>query len=191
MSFVPWPKDRFVRRLEGKGHELRRRLLLGDQERLGTRALINTFDDIQMVSLLDVGPEFSEQLAILEREASAWSAIAYREPGGPWLVSWNPWHARTRARVSIMEEVSHIRLQHAPTRLVACPNTGLPLRTFTKSKEKEAYGVAGAALVPYNGLVKTLGRGMGVDEVAAQYDVSPALVRMRAQITRLSYRSTA
>lgn len=88
-----------------------------------------------------------------------------------------------------MEEVSHIFLQHAPTRLEPCPATGLPLRTFAKSKEKEAYGVAGAALVPFNGLSYLLSMSDDTGAIAERFGVSTDLVRMRIQVTRARERA--
>ncbi|MGB8297686.1 MAG: ImmA/IrrE family metallo-endopeptidase [Polyangia bacterium] len=125
----------------------------------------------------------ASEVGVVRKFSGAWSAMAYREHGGVWLITWNPWHAETRIRVSLMEEVAHIILDHAPTKMVSDPRVGLPRRTYSPSKEKEAYGVAGAALVPYNGIMAMLQRGAGVSNIAVQYKVSEALVQMRLKVT--------
>src|SRR4051794_24855020 len=94
-------------------------------------ALVATYDHMVLVPLRTVaGAAHQEQMRILERESTAWSAIALREKGGPWLITWNPWHTEARTRVSVLEEVSHIVLEHKPTALVPDRLTGLPVRTY-------------------------------------------------------------
>lgn len=182
--FVPWPQNRYVRHLEGRGHGLRTRLSLGAFDPLDPRKLIGTYDGMFLLDLLSLGATYESQLTVLRKFSNAWSAIAFREGGGPWLISWNPWHAETRVRASLMEEVSHIVLGHRPTALRRDPLTGLPKRVYTPSKEKEAYGVAGAALVPYNGLRTMVATGKTVPAIAEQYQVSEQLVQMRLNVTR-------
>jgi hypothetical protein len=183
MTFVPWPQHPFLRRLEREGHRLRERLSLGPFEALDPHQLIASLG-ILSLNLLEMYGDAHEGMQLLRRYSDSWSAVAYREPPGPWLVTWNPWHSPTRVRASIMEEVAHIVLDHKPTRMEPCPLTGLPKRTYTPSKEKEAYGVAGAALVPFNGLVTFLRRGDDLADIAQRYGVSVELATMRANVTR-------
>jgi hypothetical protein len=178
--FREWPADRFTRHIEGRGYRLRQRLRLNDCDALDPWRLIATYDNIRILDLSKIDCNVTG-LEILRK--ARWSAIAYRENGGPWLVAWNPWHANTRTKVSVMEEVAHIMLGHAPTKMVPDPVLGLPRRTFSPSKEKEAYGVAAAALVPYNGMFDMLRGGCGCGDVAARYGVSEELARMRLRVT--------
>jgi len=188
--FVAWPKQRFLRHLEGQAHALRQRAKLGSLDRLEPAALIATFPGILLADLTSLaGDTHSAELSILNGESASWSAMALRIDGGPWLITWNPWHAETRARVSIMEEVAHIVLEHKPTKLVPHPATGLPVRTWSPSKEKEAYGVASAALLPFAGIVQLLRRGNVEAEIAEHFGVSIQLVTMRINTT--SARSAA
>lgn len=62
-------------------------------------------------------------------------------------------------------------------------DVGLARRTYSRSKEREAYGVAGAAFMPYNGIEEMLGYGKGAADIVAQYQVSEALVQMRLKVT--------
>ena len=64
-----------------------------------------------------------------------------------------------------------------------CAVTGLPRRTYSPSKEKEAFGVAGAALVPFAGLVSLLRAGATPATVSARYGVSVELATMRINVT--------
>jgi|SRR5450631_3140876 len=183
--FVPWPNDRFVRHLESEGHRLRQRLKLGSTARLDPAALIATYDNMVLFDLRTAPAVHAEDLRVLRDESSRWSAMAFRMgEANPWLITWNPWHAENRIRVSLMEEVSHIILRHKPTDLVPHPITGLPQRTFTRSKEREAYGVAGAALVPFNGLAPLVQRGCPDAQIAETFGVSVELVVMRTNVTK-------
>ena len=182
---VPWPKHPFVKHLESRARALRMRVRLDEHARLEPSALVATYDHMVLVHLHTVaGTAHRAELTILERESSAWSAIALREGGGPWLITWNPWHTEARTRVSVLEEVSHIVLEHKPTALVPDPHTGLLRRTYSPSKEREAFGVASAAALPFGGLVHALGQGRTVEEIADQYGVSTQLVTMRINTTR-------
>jgi hypothetical protein len=182
MSFVPWPENRFVRHLESAGHRLRERIALRPLEALDPQRLIASYDNMRVADLLELfGGD--PGMKVLQDHSRAWSAIAYREKPNPWLIVANPWHSETRTRASLMEEVAHIVLEHKPTRIEPCELTGLPRRTYTPSKEKEAYGVAGAALVPFNGLVPLLKAGRSNGEIADIYGVSPELATMRVNVT--------
>jgi Zn-dependent peptidase ImmA (M78 family) len=183
VTYVPWPDNRFVRHLERAGHRLRSRLALSAFAALDPLSLIGTYDEMHTADLVDLFGSEHPGMDVLRAHSQAWSAIAYREKPGPWLIVSNPWHAETRRRASMMEEVAHIVLEHKPTRLEPCELTGLPKRTYTRSKEKEAYGVAGAALVPFNGLVPLLRNGDTAETIAARYGVSVELANMRINVT--------
>jgi hypothetical protein len=184
--FVPWPNDRFVRHLESEGHKLRQRLKLTSTSRLDPAALIGTYDNMVLFDLRTAASTNAADLQLLRADSACWSAMAFRmgEEGNPWLITWNPWHAQNRIRVSVMEEVSHIILGHKPTDLIPHPITGLPQRTFARSKEREAYGVAGAALVPFNGLVPLVRQGQTEASIAEIFGVSVELVTMRTNVTK-------
>jgi hypothetical protein len=183
MAFVEWPKKPFVRHLERKGYALRRRLKLRDLDRLDPFELIRTYENMRLLDLRTLDDGHAAHLDELRIASKHWSAIAYRQAGGPWLISWNPWHAETRTRVSLLEEVGHIILNHRPTALVPDSTTGLPRREFTPSKEKEAYGVAGAALLPYNGLIELLRRGWSENDIGEHFGASQELTQMRLNVT--------
>lgn len=189
--FIPWPTDGFVRHLEGEGHKLRQRLRLESTAQLDPATLIGTYDHMILFDIRSAAGTNDADLELLRADSDRWSAMAFRIGDNPWLITWNPWHAPSRIRVSMMEEVSHIVLGHKPTALVPDPRTGLPRRTFTPSKEKEAYGVAGAALVPYSGLVPLLRRGETNESIASLFGVSSELVTMRVNVTKARQAASA
>lgn len=183
--FEPWPKHKYLRHLEGQAHTLRKRAKLTPLQPLEPIDVAQTLPNVILAELRALAALSSEgDLGVLERESETWSALALRIDSGPWLVTWNPWHAPARTRVSVMEEIAHIVLNHKPTSLTPDPVTGLPVRAYSASKEKEAYGVAAAAVLPYAGLVQLLRQGKSDAEVAAHYGVSGQLVTMRTNMTK-------
>ncbi|MCA9751667.1 MAG: ImmA/IrrE family metallo-endopeptidase [Gemmatimonadetes bacterium] len=186
---VPWPQQGFLRRWEGKAQELRRILGLGDEDSLDPLELIEKMPGVLVASVVEIGNGTGSLLDCLRRARNSWWAAAYRETGGPWLIVYNPWQSDTRLRSSLMEEVAHIHLNHKPTRVFPDPATGLLTRDYGISKEKEAYGVAAAALVPFVGLVRQLARGEPDASIARHYGVSPALLRYRTNTTRARHRA--
>ncbi|PKN47067.1 MAG: hypothetical protein CVU63_06815 [Deltaproteobacteria bacterium HGW-Deltaproteobacteria-20] len=188
--FVPWPAQPFLRRWEGKATELRRRLSLADDGPLDPFSLVERIEGVHAVSVTDLPNVTPTQLGALHRHADEWWALAYKEADGPWLILYHPWQSQARLRVTILEEIAHIHLGHKPSRVFADPATGLPRRTYGKSKEKEAYGVAAAALVPFVGMVRKLAAGASIDDVAKAYGASRALVQYRANITRAGSAAT-
>lgn len=184
--FVEWPSHPFVRRLEGIAFGLRKRLKLADLDQLDPWRLADTFPDVMMFDMRTALSGQADLCGVLTEHSSAWSALAYREKPGPWLVTWNPTHAEVRIRASIMEELAHIVLEHKPTRLDPDPLTGLPRRTYSPSKEKEAYGVAAASLLPYNGLYQLSRTGHDKSDIADHFKVSLQLVQYRMNVTRLA-----
>lgn len=85
-----------------------------------------------------------------------------------------------------MEELVHIWLGHKPSTVSLNPFDLERHRTYNKSQESEAYGVAAAALVPYAELrEQVLGASFSNEKIAEHFEVSPKLVQYRLQITYL------
>lgn len=184
-EFIPWPsKPPFLKRWEGKGQELRRRLSLNDEKPLDPIKLIQSFSDMVLLNAKEMAGHCAEQVEVLKDMASEWWAASYRVGDGPWLILYNPWQAETRLRATLMEEIVHIYLKHKPTKIETDPRTGLPKRTFDKSKEMEAYGVGAAALLPYVPLVQKLRAGMNHRDIASHFGISEQLVNYRSNVTK-------
>lgn len=188
LPYVRWPDPPFLRRWEGKAKELRDRLHLSDDEPLDPFALLQAIPNIVVVGSADLVQHHPDLSRVLAQHSSAWSAAAYRLNGGPWLVLYNSAHSRTRTNVSVLEELAHIHLEHAPSK-VQVDEQGLLRRTYAKSKEQEAYGVAAATLIPFPGLVRRIFSGLSPVEIGKYYGASESLVRYRMHITHAQDRA--
>lgn len=139
------------------------------------------------LTLFDVSkvPIASELRAyLLDGAGGHWSAGVHATPlpDGTYLCILNPTHDIRRQRITLMEEISHVFLRHAPT-TVRDLGGGLSNRNFLKSQEEEAYGVGAAAIMPWASFFHDLNQGMSVNEMSAKYNVSTALVMYRITIT--------
>lgn len=127
---------------------------------------------------------------LLGQGKDRWSggAASQKLPDGSKLIILNPTHGKSRHNATLMEEVSHVFLGHAPSQLgVRNLNRDgeVIARDYNVDIEQEAYGVGAAALVPYSGLVKLIGQGRTVREIASHFDVSKALVEYRIKVSLL------
>lgn len=111
------------------------------------------------------------------------SAVTFRIENC-YYIAQNEAHGLTRRRASLMEELAHIWLGHRPSTVSLRPNELSRYRSFDPQQEKEAYALGTAVLVPYLELrEKALLSQASLDELAAFYDVSPALIKFRLQTT--------
>ena len=124
---------------------------------------------------------------LLNGASDNWSGGVYATPlpDGTFLCILNPNHDIRRRRITLMEEVSHVFLEHSPTG-VRLLGGGLAARDYDEAQEKEAYGVGAAALLPWASFFGDLNRGLSAEEIAIKYGVSVRLVRYRLQITGAS-----
>jgi hypothetical protein len=125
--------------------------------------------------------EVIEELTV--RSKSDWSAVTLKLPNMQ-LCILNPTHTPERARVTLMEEISHVILGHEPT-LLSAGVDGFTRRSYNKANEQSAYGAGAAALVPYMPLLACIARGESAAEIAINYEVSEDLVIYRIKITML------
>ena len=150
------------------------------------RLLVVDFESIEGLS--------AESRAHLLGEAvDRWSGGACSRPlaDGWKLVILNPAHGIQRNRATLMEEVAHVFLGHAPNRLavVSSEPTGAQQRILTRDynhdDEEAAYGVGAAALVPYGPLRRFVMAGRPAHEIARHFRVSRQLVEYRIKVTHL------
>jgi Zn-dependent peptidase ImmA (M78 family) len=95
----------------------------------------------------------------------------------------NPEHAATRQRNDLMHELAHIDLKHVPTRVDVSPTGMLLLSDYSDEQEQEADWLAGALLLPRDGLVRLRRQSKTVSDVATFYGVSNALCEWRLRMT--------
>ena len=113
-----------------------------------------------------------------------WSGGVHPDPleDGTLLCILNPFHSRRRNKVTLMEEISHILMDHVPSG-VSYDMSGLRVRDYHEKQEKEAYGIGSATLIPWQTLLPALKAGKSVSELAETYDVSTDLINYRIKIT--------
>jgi len=150
------------------------------------RLLVVEFDSIEGLSA-------ESRSHLLGDAADEWSGGACSRPlpDGWKLVILNPAHGKQRNRATLMEEVAHVFLGHAPNRLavVSSEQTGTHKRILTRDynhdDEEAAYAVGAAALVPYAALRRLVTMGRPAHEIARHFRVSRQLVEYRIKVTHL------
>ena len=141
------------------------------------------FDDHSVLNSLP--PEFKAYLYGSGKQK--WSGGVHPEPNadGTLLCILNPLHSSRRNKITLMEEIAHIYLDHVPSG-VQYDHDGIKFRDYNEAQEQEAYGVGAAALLPWQTFFKVLNTGKTIDEVSATYDVTTDLVRYRIKVTGAS-----
>lgn len=127
---------------------------------------------------------------ISDLDAGVWSGGAIELPDHQLLVILNPNQTEGRANVTLLEEVAHRYLKHAPSQ-ISTGLSGLPERTYNEALEQEAYWTAGAILVPSLAVARAVYRGDSASSLAEAYGSSDELAEMRIQILGLWSRYSA
>lgn len=92
----------------------------------------------------------------------------------------------TRQRATLMEELAHLILRHAPSQVRLDPALGMTTRTFNRSQEEEAYDYGAALLLPKERIqrdVKDL--RLHAREMAKAHGCSEQIVKYRVNRMRL------
>lgn len=145
-------------------------LPLDDAARLRNAQVVSASD------LVDV-----ERLAELERlQAFAFSACTF-DMGGRAVIVFNPLRSETRQHSDVAHELSHLLLRHDLTEIREV--AGLPFRTCRADQEEEATTLGGTLLLPRPLLLQAVSRGMGVEDIASKYAVTPEMARFRLNTT--------
>lgn len=121
---------------------------------------------------------------LLERRPTAWSAASCLINDRV-VVLLNPTHGPRRVNASLMEEIAHVWLGHAPSRISLEPSIGGAVRTCSDVTEQEAFATGAAALLPYEGLRKFVLSSSTVQTIADHFEVSVELTEYRLKVTRL------
>ena len=124
--------------------------------------------------------EVVEQLTKVD--PSSWSAVMIT-PKGKHLVILNSAHAETRQRNSLSHELAHVILNHRPGRTATSGEGYLFSDRYDAEQEKEADWLAGALLVPRDGLLKVYRRNRSSMAIARNFEVSKKLVDWRLRMT--------
>lgn len=148
---------------------------------------IDPFDPLEKLEELNVSLLWSDEIvgvdltAIQDVTAKTWSGASWPTPPGHRLpVLLNRYQSMERARVTLLEEVSHHLLGHRPSTIR--PGVG---RTHSATNEKEAYWSGTAALLPAHAVSFSVWQGESAETIAQRYGVSDELVKMRIKLLGL------
>jgi hypothetical protein len=138
---------------------------------------------IRLSSLSHAAPDAVKHFTHVE--PSAFSAVTVFRNSAR-LIIHNDSHSRARQASDLAHELAHALLQHAPQ--LALDQWGC--RIWPENHEWEAAWLAGALLIPEEAALSIVRRGLSVEEAAAEYAVSEAMVRFRLNVTA-AYRRQA
>lgn len=191
MKFDDLPPSQKGRKFEIQAQGLRQFAgLLRDDEPLDPFELAR-YANLLVVRLEDIealSNESREHLLGIGKDAWSGGAASHKLPDGRKLIILNPTHGKNRHAATLMEEVSHVFLGHKPSRLAieTLDEDGkVNARDYNHSIEEEAYGTGAAALIPYSSLKRMVNEGKTIQQIAAHFRVSRALVEFRIKISRL------
>jgi hypothetical protein len=126
---------------------------------------------------------------LLTSDPDAWSGGTIGPlPDGWGLVILNPRHSHRRNAATLMEEICHVFLGHAPGRVnipVGNGNGKVAFRDFNEDDEEAAYAVGAATLIPYQVLRQAIDLRLTAEQIAGRHGVSPDLVEYRIKVTGL------
>ncbi len=119
---------------------------------------------------------------LTEIDPSSWSAVTIAE-NGQHLVILNSAHARTRQQNSLAHELAHLILNHRPARTTVSEEGYLFSDRYDAEQEEEANWLAGALLLPREGLLDVYRRTRSSAVIASEFGVSAKLVDWRLRMT--------
>jgi len=170
---------------EPHGVALRKQLNLSAQQLLDPFELAPLVG-LRLIDLDDACQQLPKPLRqqLLVHGKSRWSGGVYAQPlpDGSRICILNSRHNSRRTKITLMEEVAHIYLEHSPTGLIRSTD-GLRMRAYDTKQEQDAYGVGAAALLPWRAIFPAVNRGMAIEELAELFEVSSELISYRINIT--------
>lgn len=116
-----------------------------------------------------------------------WSGGVYPTPlsDGTLICLLNPLQSHLRHKSTLMEEVSHVYLDHETSKVQYLAD-GLRFRDYDKNQETQAFGVGAAALLPWKRFFMSINQGNTIQQVAEEFQVTEPLVAYRVKITGAS-----
>jgi hypothetical protein len=179
----------FKSEAEAISAEIREELGIGISDRLDCVALAEQLC-IPVAPITALEPYGASPEAIGSLLAANSGFSAFTVCCGPRVrIFYNPRHPPGRQANSLAHELSHVLLEHEPHPAVG----GDGRRVWDAEHEAEADWLAGALLVPREGALIVLSRGLDTMRAAAHFGVSVQLFSWRANQTgvvrQLSYRN--
>lgn len=156
---------------------VKRKLGLGPYEAVDPFAALSLVP-ARLIDIAGLPNELQEVLCGKKRDE--WSAVGFgRSPAdGHELILLNPCHHDHRRKVSLMEEVVHVVLDHPKVPLLLDGSRWS--RPFNREVEDEAFNVGAACIIPYKPLFNAVKHEhAAAAEIADRYDVSVEYVDYR------------
>lgn len=168
----------FKAHAEREALRVRQDLKLADHDPLNPRDLARHLG-IPVVDAAELVDR--DVLEELERiQAFAFSAATF-DIDGRQIIVVSPLRSNARQNSDIAHELSHIILNHGLSEIREI--NGMAFRTCKPEEEEEATNLGGTLLLPRPLLFSAARRGSTIDDIAAQYDVTPEMARFRYNTT--------
>jgi Zn-dependent peptidase ImmA (M78 family) len=135
---------------------------------------------ILTIEELDLSDDARRQL--LDVDPSSWSGMVIRESGLIGVLI-NPTHSPERQDSTMMHELSHIVLKHAPIRVDVSSAGILLVSEYSAHDEDEANWLAGALLLPRDTLKRYREKGWPAAKIIAHFGVSQDMYNWRIRMT--------
>ena len=127
-----------------------------------------------------IDPNHVRQLTV--KDPDSWSGVTIRE-GSTVVIIVNSSHSPKRQANTLMHEWAHIELRHKPNRVDRSEHGLLLLSDYAAEIEEEADWLAGAMLLPRDGLLHFRANGLDAEAIAQHYGVSKPLANWRLRMT--------
>lgn len=123
---------------------------------------------------------------LLGKGKDEWSAVTITY-GGTDIIVHNSSHSPTRQSSDLMHELSHILLDHEPSKMLFSKDIKVVLRDFNQDQEDEASWLSGCLLLPREALLFIRRTRMNTTEACRRYAVSHELLTYRMNMTGVNY----
>jgi hypothetical protein len=177
-------RKNFLFWVENQAQVLRKKLSLSPLSNLDPFELAKLMEIVVLTPRDVTGLSADILNQLLTTDSAGWSAGTICLPDGKKIVVMNPMHAITRRRVTLMEEITHLHLNHEPTVLREIGKS-LAFRDYKSDCEKEAYWIGAAALLPRSVLIHAKEKQIARSVLGKQYVVSEKLIVFRENITHI------
>jgi len=143
-------------------------------------------------SELDLEPEHASQLLV--RDPDSWSGMTLLDEGVH-VVVLNSTHLAPRRASTLMHELAHIILEHAPAEVDVSPSGLVLLSDYSTEQEDEADWLGAALLLPEPALILLRSQGYSIEAIAQKFGVSDQICHWRCRMTgvekRMAFRRRA
>ena len=167
---------------ERASREYRSHLALGLEDALDPHGLAR-YLGVTVWTPQDVPSLSSHSIKQLTRiDPSSWSAVTVAA-GGRNLIILNSAHSLNRQHSSLAHELAHIVLGHRPATTSVSERGFLFRDRYDAAQEEEADWLAGALLLPRDGLLSVYRRTSSSETIGQVFGVSTKLVDWRLRMT--------